>query len=149
MHSPQMQERFWPKVSKGNGCWIWLGVKQSKDGYGCFRIGATMMLAHRVSYEMVVGSIAEGLTLDHLCGNKSCVRPSHLEQVTAEENTRRYFASRPKPTHCGRGHSLEGSTVDKRGIVHCRQCNNLATARYREKRRRARRPEDYAPRFES
>jgi hypothetical protein len=82
-------ERFWEKVDKSGECWIWLGSKNSK-GYGTFmyekpkRVGA-----HRFAYEDQVGPIPEGLTIDHLCWNPSCVRPSHLEPVTQAENNRR------------------------------------------------------------
>lgn len=71
-------------------CWIYTGEIHKETGYGRFkRVGATTTLAHRASYELFVGEIPEGLQLDHLCVIKACVRPEHLEPVTAAENTQR------------------------------------------------------------
>lgn len=83
-------ERFWLKVEMGtapSGCWLWTG--STANGYGQARVGGKTVRAHRASYELLVGPIPEGLTLDHLCHVKNCVRPEHLEPVTAAENTRR------------------------------------------------------------
>lgn len=93
-------ERFWLKVDRStcDGCWTWLG-QTNQWGYGHFRrtLGPGLYLtvkAHRFAYELVVGPIPAGLTLDHLCGNQSCVRPEHLEPVTNAENLRRRHARR-------------------------------------------------------
>jgi hypothetical protein len=93
-------ERFWSKVdrSAGDGCWTWLG-QTNQWGYGHFRRTLAPGLyrtvkAHRFAYELVVGPIPAGLTLDHLCGNQSCIRPQHLEPVTNAENLRRRHARR-------------------------------------------------------
>jgi hypothetical protein len=68
-------------------CWVWLGSR-SPEGYG--RIGVAY--AHRISYERHVGPIPEDLHIDHLCRNKTCVNPEHLEPVTQAENQRRATA---------------------------------------------------------
>lgn len=93
-------ERFWSKVDRPlrDGCWTWLG-QTNQWGYGHFRrtLGPGLyrtVKAHRFAYELVVGPIPAGLTLDHLCGNQSCVRPGHLEPVTNAENLRRRHARR-------------------------------------------------------
>ena len=81
--------RLWAKVDKSGDCWIWTGCR-IRHGYG--RIsgpGRKPLLAHRVAYELTYGPIPDGLELDHLCRNPSCVRPDHLEPVTHLENVRR------------------------------------------------------------
>lgn len=101
--SPEL--RFWPKVSKSDGCWDWTGA--TIRGYGAFRYQGKVAYAHRVAYELLAGPIPDGLTIDHLCRNPLCVRPDHLEPVTQGENTRRavqvgYHANSPRG--CRRGH---------------------------------------------
>src|SRR5258706_11387542 len=101
--------RFWTKVDRSagtEGCWPWLAYKKP-EGYGHFRIGRDIKLVHRISYEMLIGAIPEGLQLDHLCRIRSCVNPLHLEPVTNKENVLRgegITAKQSRQTHCLRGH---------------------------------------------
>jgi hypothetical protein len=75
------------------GCVLWMGPVAGKDRlYGVFWDGGRRVYAHRWIYEKVVGPIPEGYELDHICGHKNCVRPSHLEPVTHKENARRAAA---------------------------------------------------------
>lgn len=87
-------DRFWAKVTKTDGCWIWTGAKM-KDGYGNFR-DADMrnVRAHCWAYAHEVGPIPEGFEVDHTCRNIVCVRPTHLEAVTGAENQRRATEAR-------------------------------------------------------
>lgn len=100
--------RFWSKVRIGGpGCWEWTASLQG-GGYGQFWLDGSNALAHRVSYQTTVGAVPAGLQLDHLCRNRKCVRPDHLEPVTPSENTHRgdtHAARNAAKTHCPAGHS--------------------------------------------
>lgn len=69
-------------------CWPWIGAIMP-TGYGSIRVRKTVRLAHRVAYELLIGPIPDGLTIDHLCSVRHCVNPHHLEPVTRAENNRR------------------------------------------------------------
>lgn len=83
----------WVEVDAGylSPCWLWTG-KQHKKGYGLIQVRGKRQRAHRYVYEQLVGPIPEGLEIDHLCRNKPCVNPDHLEPVTLRENLRRYYS---------------------------------------------------------
>lgn len=131
------EERFWSKVDRKTPqqCWPWLASKR-EFGYGQFRLGETMALAHRVAYELLIGQIPDGLELDHLCRNPSCVNPAHLEPVTHRENCLRGTGSsarNARKAHCPRGHYYGGDNL----YIHPdggRRCRNCTNALRREKR---------------
>ena len=121
-------ERVWkfieiPKNPKG--CWIWIGCI-GRDGYGQFMIYYRHFKAHRFVYEYLLGEIPKGLTLDHLCRNRACVNPDHLEPVTLKKNLSRGSVNKFKGiTHCIRGHKFTKEntylTMNGRYCIICRK----------------------------
>jgi len=122
--------RFWSKIQKQGNCWLWTAA--SVRGYGRFFYEGKVWVAHRWAYEHFVGPVPDGLDLDHLCRNRGCVNPAHLEPVTRRENLRRGHDSRPC---CPQGHPRTPENTyerkDRPGS-HCRVC-------HREKKNEARR----------
>jgi hypothetical protein len=123
-------ERFWSKVDKQgpDGCWLWL-IGKSTAGYGVFRLPDRQVLAHRFAYELLVGPIPDGMTLDHLCRVRHCVNPTHLEPATRGENTLRgetVTAANRAKTHCPQGHPYEQTY----GQRICRKCRRKANREY-------------------
>ena len=117
--------RFFDKVLIGDDCWEWQASVRA-NGYGQFNLNGAKK-AHRVSYALLVGDIPNSLQLDHLCRNRRCVNPKHLEPVTQQENLRRGAAVR---TACPQGHPWdEMNTYWYGGTRLCRACNRERQAR--------------------
>jgi hypothetical protein len=140
---PEWAPRFWAKVDKSadhQPCWVWTG--RLDCGYG--RLGfysresgkTAVRMAHRLAYELLIGPIPHGMTLDHLCRNTACVNPAHLEPVSNSENVRRRKGYHPKKTqtHCRRGHPYEGASQADPSCLSGRQnvCRVCAARRTRE-----------------
>ena len=134
MRKEPIEVRFARKVEPGLGpdaCWLWTGALDGK-GYGSVWHEGAARCAHRVSYEIHVGAVPKGLTLDHLCRTPRCVNPWHLDPVPNAENIRRATSW---ITHCKRGHEYTPeNTYTGAGYRSCRECQRQAAARYREKR---------------
>lgn len=117
-------ERFWSKVDTSGDCWEWTASK-GRDGYGRFAMKpGSPALAHRIAWQFEHGFIPKGMQLDHLCRNRGCVNPDHLEVVDNRENTLRGIgptAVNAAKTTCKRGHSLADAYVSK-GMRYCRTC---------------------------
>lgn len=109
------------------GCWQWTGTV-TDQGYGTIWVNGKNRKAHRVTYEMFVGPIPDGLTLDHLCRNRPCVNPEHLEPVTQLINNLRgdtLGARNLAKTHCPRNHPYDAENTEwYRGHRYCRACRH-------------------------
>ena len=121
--------RFWAKVrARDSGCWEWTGALTK--GYGLTSLGRRgegLIAAHRWAYMALVGPIPAELECDHLCRNRACVNPAHIELVTRKENLRRGVgvgksggAHHRKKTHCPQGHDYD--YVGRHGWRKCRRC---------------------------
>ncbi len=132
-----IKQNFNSKVKViSNGCWEWQGRINKINGYGYFTVNRNCVrkthLAHRFSYELHRCKIPENMTIDHLCRNRKCVNPKHLEVVTQKENSLRgnsAFAKNARKTHCLRGHPLFGANLyippKRSNNRHCKICAKI------------------------
>ena len=134
-----IMRRFLERTERqGNGCLFWTG-SLTNGGYGRFWIPnfKTTVLAHRWKWEETHGIVPKGLELDHLCRNRLCVEPTHLEAVTRRTNVLRSnspCAKQAQRTHCPLGHPYdESNTLRWQGHRSCRLCHNT---RVKERNRR-------------
>lgn len=138
VHKPLVM-RFLEKFTVGDGCWEWTAFRD-KAGYARIQEGGrkgSVLYAHRLSYELFIGPIPEGMVIDHLCRNRGCVNPTHMEIVTNGENVRRGMSPTQilsRKGECIRGHKRTPENtyiVPKTGSAQCRICR-------RERRERER-----------
>lgn len=120
-------ESFWSMVDKSGDCWLWKGATNN-GGYGLSSLKGVNTTAHRKSFIISNPDInITGLDIDHLCRNRLCVKPSHLEAVSHAENCRRgngFSGINSRKTHCKNGHEFnsENTIIEKLGRK-CRLCN--------------------------
>lgn len=147
----RLQLRYWAKVDRGNEneCWNWLAYVKP-DGYGQFGVGRKLIPAHRVAYISEKGPIPLGLQIDHLCRNRACVNPAHLEAVTSRTNILRgegVSANYAKRQHCVNGHPLNGDNIRLKtdGSRLCKQCDRAYQRSLYAKTHERKRPSKYDP----
>jgi len=132
---PNNPDNIWKFIKfpkEPDGCWIWTGTS-IYSGYGRIKFNSRNILAHRFVYEYLVDEIPKGLTLDHLCRNRICVNPDHLETITQKENRRRGQSKNGNmnKTHCIHGHKYtkETTQVYSNGWRECKICKSFTNRR--------------------
>lgn len=148
---PEYAPRFWARVDKTGGCWEWRGYRNTQ-GYGAFpfkhpELGWVLVLAYRLSYLLTNGPVRDGLELDHVCRNRGCCNPAHLEPVTHRENLVRghpFGAQHSLTTHCPQGHEYAGDNLslhrkkNRQGKDYvsreCRACKREAERKRKQRR---------------
>lgn len=136
----ELIDRALSRVEVGD-CWLWLGYRD-EDGYGRIKVDGHSRGVHRIVYDELVGPVAEGLTLDHLCRVRHCVNPDHLEPVTKRVNDLRGYgapAQAARRTTCPRGHAYDAIHANGGGSVArtCRRCTAQKQRRYQARMRAA------------
>jgi HNH endonuclease len=143
----RLPERFWQKVAPCpmSGCWLWAAAQQG-NGYGTYKFYGKTGLVHRYVYRELVGEIPAGLQLDHLCRQRCCCNPNHLEPVTPAVNVQRSTAPEAARrrhaavTHCPSGHEYTPANTirwenDWRRHRVCRVCSTNHKREYVRRKR--------------
>jgi len=128
------------RTNPETGCLEWVGAKDP-CGYGKVEYKGKLWGAHRLTWVLLYGDPPEGTEFDHLCRNRACINPTHLEPVSHAENTRRggigdTGAKERERTHCPQGHPYdEKNTRYYKNMRFCRECGRERHRRYMKNRR--------------
>jgi len=131
------RKRFWAKVRKTKTCWTWQG-SCTRGGYGQFGLSRKVVYAHRVAFAIKHKRFLDpDKVLDHLCQNRICVNPDHLDEVTMRENLRRGSKFNGNKTHCKNGHLYSANNLynTKNGWRVCRKCRLDTVKRWQGKQK--------------
>lgn len=135
-HQRTALDRMTDRIDASGDCWLWTG-RMMNNGYG--RFGHRGVAAHRAVYEALVGPIPPGREIDHLCRQRACVNPDHMEPVTPSENQRRSHSVsglNAAKTHCPQGHPYAGDNLTfECGSRICRTCKAAKLRRLRARRK--------------
>lgn len=136
------QRFFWDRVHKTETCWNWIGYKMT-GGYGQLSERGVKLPAHVWVYRKFKGAIPDGMTVDHICNNSSCVNPDHLQVLTQLDNNLRNPVFGANKTHCPKGHPYDDNNTyqrpNKKGMRQwrdCRECNRIASNKYYHSKRK-------------
>jgi hypothetical protein len=152
LDSIDIPPEFWDRVVTTPGCWRWNGWHHTKTGYPGVTISPTRwkadrkrnLLVHRLMYWAMNGSLSDSLVVDHLCNNRWCINPLHLEETTQRENLARAPHNHRDATHCVNGHEFTAANTyeypsgNQRG---CRECRRQYSREYMRAYRKAKREE--------
>lgn len=133
----QLPRRFRDKINISGGCWVWTAAI-TNNGYGRVKIKGKTVVAHKAVFQLLVGPVRDGLTLDHKCRNRACVNPDHLEPVTMRVNVLRgetITGANSRKSHCHVGHPLAGDNLFIRndGRRRCKTCEAASQRKLRSK----------------
>jgi len=132
MRKNDSRRRLLSLIGKPEECWV--SENKTRRGYWTVRRNGRIVLAHRAMYELIKGEIPSGLQLDHLCRNRACINPSHLEPVTCRVNLLRgktHAAANALKTHCKHGHPFDSeNTVIVSDGRSCRECGRIRARNY-------------------
>lgn len=127
-----LDDRFWSRVRKSDRCWEWDGAHLA-SGYGSFRHQGQARVVHRLTYEATFGPIQDGLQIDHLCRNRGCCNPDHLEAVSQKINLLRgvgFSAENARKERCPDGHIYDA--INYRGDRECSTCKRMRRRKHYE-----------------